>query len=311
MAIKPLDKEGAPDHKVKELEEMTSMLEYGQRDYDPQLGRFHKVDRFAEKYYSVSSYHYGMNNPIMNIDVNGDYVRVFSGDGNASYIYQNGKLYHYTENQETGEITMGKEFSAYQDGQFEDSFLKATVKGLNQTASTSEGNEVINKLSSSSAITNIRQTDGRSHFDASKNNIFIKTGVEKIDGSLFNTTYKLAHEIFHSYQFNILGAETYQALTRTNSKNNRVDFAEVQAVGFENYIRYKLNEDSYRTPRKDYMSKERAWYETNGRAPSPIYEYRDEHWYGNNYWTGEDFEKRKLVWKKIHVKVLQQYKDKK
>jgi hypothetical protein len=40
--------------------------------YDPQLGRFHTQDRFAEKYDDMSPYQYTMNNPILFVDINGD-----------------------------------------------------------------------------------------------------------------------------------------------------------------------------------------------------------------------------------------------
>lgn len=45
---------------------------YGWRDYDPAIGRFNKVDRFAEKYYDKTPYSYAGNNPIYFIDVQGD-----------------------------------------------------------------------------------------------------------------------------------------------------------------------------------------------------------------------------------------------
>nr|WP_301425596.1 RHS repeat-associated core domain-containing protein [Bacteroides intestinalis] len=48
--------------------------DYGARRYDAALGRFTTTDRFAEKYYSMSSYQYGGNNPVGNIDVNGDSI---------------------------------------------------------------------------------------------------------------------------------------------------------------------------------------------------------------------------------------------
>ncbi|MBP6979000.1 MAG: hypothetical protein KBB71_11875 [Lentimicrobiaceae bacterium] len=50
--------------------------DYGARFYDPQIGRFHTVDRFTEKYYSMTPYQYGANNPILFIDVNGDSIDV-------------------------------------------------------------------------------------------------------------------------------------------------------------------------------------------------------------------------------------------
>jgi uncharacterized protein RhaS with RHS repeats len=49
-------------------------LDYGARFYDPQLGKFHTQDRFAEKYLEFTPYQYAANNPIYFIDVNGDSI---------------------------------------------------------------------------------------------------------------------------------------------------------------------------------------------------------------------------------------------
>ena len=48
--------------------------DYGARFYDPQTGRFFNQDRFAEKYFSMSPYQYGANNPIYYVDINGDSI---------------------------------------------------------------------------------------------------------------------------------------------------------------------------------------------------------------------------------------------
>jgi RHS repeat-associated protein len=50
--------------------------DYGARMYDAQVGRFFTQDRFAEKYYSLSLYQYAANDPVKNIDVNGDSIWV-------------------------------------------------------------------------------------------------------------------------------------------------------------------------------------------------------------------------------------------
>ena len=46
--------------------------DYGARMYDAATGRFTTQDRFAEKYYAMSPYQYGANNPTNVIDINGD-----------------------------------------------------------------------------------------------------------------------------------------------------------------------------------------------------------------------------------------------
>jgi len=64
----------------KELDRMHGLdwYDYGARMYDATLGRFYANDRFAEKYYSMSQYQYGANNPVANIDVNGDSIMVLN-----------------------------------------------------------------------------------------------------------------------------------------------------------------------------------------------------------------------------------------
>ncbi len=46
------------------------------RDYDPTRGRFDKIDRFAEKYYSQSPYGFTVNNPIYFREIRGDSINV-------------------------------------------------------------------------------------------------------------------------------------------------------------------------------------------------------------------------------------------
>lgn len=64
--------------------------DYGAREYDAVLGRFTTMDPMAEKYYSVSPYAYCLNNPILNIDPNGEDVYGFdTNTGKLSIVEHN------------------------------------------------------------------------------------------------------------------------------------------------------------------------------------------------------------------------------
>jgi len=49
-------------------------LDYGARFYDPQLGRWHVVDKFADVYTSLSPYCYTADNPVVLVDPNGMWI---------------------------------------------------------------------------------------------------------------------------------------------------------------------------------------------------------------------------------------------
>ena len=63
-------------YNAKELQVGSGLVDYGARMYMPEVGRFGSIDKFTEKYHSLSGFQYAANNPIRNIDVNGDSINV-------------------------------------------------------------------------------------------------------------------------------------------------------------------------------------------------------------------------------------------
>ena len=77
-----------------------NVLDYGARRYDPVIVRFDRPDRFTEKYVSLSPFQYVGNNPICNIDINGDSMVVaiekIEAWDNAKKIVEQGTGGKYT-----------------------------------------------------------------------------------------------------------------------------------------------------------------------------------------------------------------------
>ena len=100
--------------------------DYGARYYDAALGRFTTADRFADKYHSLSPYQYGANNPVGNIDVNGDSIVVLNhGEGmHMAMLIQNNdnKWQYFSVNGDnvyvSGKFSGGRRFDDIAVGDF-------------------------------------------------------------------------------------------------------------------------------------------------------------------------------------------------
>jgi hypothetical protein len=59
---------------------------FGARFYDAEIGRFLSVDRFADKYPSLSPYVYCANNPLIFIDAEGDSIQITDSQTQQDFI---------------------------------------------------------------------------------------------------------------------------------------------------------------------------------------------------------------------------------
>jgi len=73
----------------KEMDRMHGLnqLDYGARWYDASLGRWGTNDPLAEKYSSVSSYMYCLNNPLRFVDLKGEEPTVYEAALMAKHVY--------------------------------------------------------------------------------------------------------------------------------------------------------------------------------------------------------------------------------
>ena len=78
--------------KEKQEELGLNWIDYGARNYQPDIGRWFNVDPLAEKFYDYSPYHMASNNPIVFMDYDGkDYIITIDFDTGAITI--SGTLY--------------------------------------------------------------------------------------------------------------------------------------------------------------------------------------------------------------------------
>jgi hypothetical protein len=121
-------------HKIVRFIDRDSVIGEGMAELD-MTTRFLSADPMAEKYSQMSPYAYCANNPLINIDINGEWIYIMN-DG-QSYKYDEGKLYKYeTEGDKAGTYS---EFTAE-----EGSFLAGVLGGLNDLgAKSSNGSDIL------------------------------------------------------------------------------------------------------------------------------------------------------------------------
>jgi RHS repeat-associated protein len=105
LELAGIEKRGRPEHEFKYngkelIEELgLNWNDYGARNYDAQLGRWHHIDPKAELYLGWSPYTYALNTPTNAIDPNGHLVIFINGNhfGNSGQGYWRNGNVHFDE----------------------------------------------------------------------------------------------------------------------------------------------------------------------------------------------------------------------
>jgi len=166
--------------------------DYGQRMYDPALGRFNRIDRFSEKYGSLSPYQYGANNPILYIDVNGDSIMI--SHRAERIVYQDGNLTWAG----TGQTYDGKAIN--KKGNLK-GFVGQSVKALNAIRTGGKsGNELISNLQNDSHYAKISKgNNSATGISVAWDPNSTSGGLDESGGTSRPAFIGLAHELAHAW----------------------------------------------------------------------------------------------------------------
>lgn len=234
---------------------------FGWRDYDPAIGRFTKIDRFAEKYYKLTPYSYAGNNPVLINDIQGDSLWI-NHKGNK-YLYEynkknGGQLYTVSKGQKTlytGKVNgfLGKSFDALNAlnnnsntandilGYIQSSDLNLTISHSSNNPNGNK-NEFIedNKYNSYaftrlltgqglSSVTNIG-SGGTVYWDPNAGSVWELNNPNQVT----NPTTNLFHELVHGWD------SANGNLNDTDYNQTGLSVMEYRAVFYENQARIEI-----------------------------------------------------------------------
>ena len=261
--------------------------DYGFRIYDSRVARFLSVDPLMKSYPGHSPYTFVANSPILFIDEDGRDLIINPATGKAFKYTPGMKLTSKDAFAIKIVESLNKIYSTGEGQNVINSLVSSEIDH-NIVASSNTSNQNFNLGVQGNRDNMYRKEISKENYsgaqrvltetDKTKINIFSgnmevnwdKRSSDATDNVKMNTTIVLAHELFHAFQFNE-GRDngTFLGLMTTQDESG-VPLVEVQAVGFENYIRGTLydgtdfgqSRGSYSNKNIDEYLNDYSWWES-------------------------------------------------
>jgi RHS repeat-associated protein len=220
-------------------------LDYGARMYDVQIGRFFTQDRFADKYHALTPYHYGANNPISIIDVNGDSILVVIKtnitDANGNQSIQEDR-YHYGQDKNGTYGFLDANGAIYSGSE---AFVGDVTTALDNIRTGGDvGQELVNDLMNSTNSTEVVKRSSNAADEAKGSFItWNPTGTTSAPDTKGSTTRPayigLAHEMAHVRDVwnGTINTKPWHTVTDASGNTVKIKNAEIYATHIENQIR--------------------------------------------------------------------------
>ena len=204
--------------------------DYGSRYYDPVLGCFPVMDKYCEKYYSLSPYQYAANNPIKNIDVNGDSI----------WVSIEGSRYYYGSDSKDNYGLIGSNGTLYSG---ENAYAQSVAGALNQLRTVTTGWELVDDLAGSSNHVTIRQKNknrmleggGIIYWDDNNKGMAPSTAGDTDRPGYIGLAHEMAH--VQDYWQGTFDSNTWVNLSLGNNESINIPRGEIYATHVENKIR--------------------------------------------------------------------------
>ena len=202
-------------------------LDFGNRNYDPAIGRFFNIDKFANKYSFHSPYQYAANNPIIFNDIMGDSIYIYPRNG-KNVQYHEGKF--YKKNPDTNKMEL------YGDSAGEKiiGFLKDALNAIEKISKGGpSGKDLIDALQYSAKPISIRQ-NAENKANAVAGLVYWSNSNYNSNGNQRPSFIGLAHELGHAYD-GLDGAYNKEEIGKIGDEI--IEYAEYAAMTWENLIR--------------------------------------------------------------------------